>query len=59
MLTVILLMMGVIVVVGAVYMAMFEGAAGGRHGQSAQVIVRGQRQEKLRVNSARASGGDD
>jgi hypothetical protein len=59
MLTVILLVMGVIVVAGAVYMAMFQGAAGGRHAQSGRSIVIGQRQEKLRVNSARASGGDD
>ena len=59
MLTVILIFMGLIVVCGAIYLAMSKGQAGGRHAQSAQSVVQADRQEKVRVNSGRASGGDD
>lgn len=59
MLTVILLVIGVLVVAGAVYMVMSKGNAGGRHAQSAGSVATAQRQEKVRSNSNRASGGDD
>ncbi len=59
MVTVILLVVGVLVVVGVVYMVVSKGQAGGRHAQSAQSVVTAQRQEKVRANAGRASGGDD
>jgi flagellar basal body-associated protein FliL len=59
MLTVILLVVGVLVVAGAVYLVMSSGTKSGRHEQSAQSVVVAQRQEKMRTNTVRASGGDD
>jgi hypothetical protein len=59
MLTVILLVVGVLVVAGLVYLVMSSGTKGGRHAQSAQSVVNAQRQEGVRANSVRASGGDD
>jgi hypothetical protein len=59
MITVIFLLMGVIVVCGAVYLAVSSGNKGGRNGKSAKSVVTAQRQEKVRANSVRATGGDD
>jgi hypothetical protein len=59
MLTVILLVAGVFVVAGVVYLVMSSGTAGRRHRQSAEAVVTAQRQEKVRANAQRASGGDD
>jgi hypothetical protein len=59
MVTVILLAIGVLVVVGAVYLVMSSGTKSGRLAQSGQSVVTAQRQEKVRTNATRASGGDD
>jgi hypothetical protein len=59
MLTIILIFMGVIVVGGAIYLAMSSGNRGGRHQQSGESVVNAQRQEKVRANSERATGGGD
>jgi len=59
MVTVILLVVGVLVVAGAVYLVMSSGTKGGRHAQSGHSVVMAQRQEKVRANSVRATGADD
>ena len=60
MVTVILLVIGVLVVSGAIYMVMSKGSMGARDGQSSTSVATAQRQEKVRVNSVRATGsGDD
>jgi len=56
---VILLVVGALVVCGAIYLVMSSGTRGGRHGQSAQSAVTAQRQEAARASSVRGSGGDD
>jgi hypothetical protein len=59
MITVIFLAVGALVVVGVVYLVVAKGQAGGRHAQSSKAVVTAQRQEGVRANSVRASGGDD
>lgn len=59
MLTVIFLVIGVLVIVGGIYLAMSSGNKGGREGQAAKSVANATRQEKVRVNSVRATGGDD
>jgi hypothetical protein len=59
MLTVILLLAGAIVIVAIAVLAMKSNFKSSRRGQSAPSVVTAQRQEKVRANSVRASGGDD
>jgi hypothetical protein len=59
MLVVIFIVMGVLVVCGAVYLVMSSGMKGGRHAQSPQSSVTAQRLNKGRGNSVRATSADD
>ena len=59
MLTIVLIFMGILVVCGAIYLAMSSGTRGGRHDQSGRAEVREQGQEAERATSTRATGGGD
>ncbi len=59
MITFVLVAVGLLVVVGVIYLVLSSGAAGGRHKQSAASGVNAQVQEAARTEKVRASGGDD